>query len=88
MCVGINWTKQRDNLPFGKRSHSQIINFNGILYLLNNDVWASKNGCEWELLTKELFKSEDIFGYSAAVLNNKIWLLGCNRNGNLEARFW
>jgi hypothetical protein len=83
---GIVWTKQKDNLPFGKRIHSKIINFNGTLYLLNNDVWTSKDALEWKLLKKELIKGEEIFGYSVAVLGNKIWLLGCNRNGQFSSQ--
>jgi hypothetical protein len=83
---GIVWTKQKDNLPFGKRIHSAIINFKETLYLLNNDVWTSKDGLEWKLLTKELIKGEDIFGYSAAILDDKIWLLGCNRSGQFSSQ--
>lgn len=83
---GVVWTKQKDNLPFGKRSNSKIVELNGTLYLLNNDVWTSKDGLTWELLTNEILKGEDVFGYSVAVLNNKIWLLGCNRNGKFESK--
>jgi hypothetical protein len=83
---GIVWTKKKDNLPFGKRSNSKIINFNGTLYLLNNDVWTSKDGLEWKLSTKEIIKGQEIFGYSVAVLDSKIWLLGCNRNGTFRSQ--
>jgi len=82
----VNWSKQKDNLPFGKRIHSKIISFKGMLYLLNNDVWTSTDGLSWKLLTKELIKGEDIFGYSIAILDNKIWLLGCNRNGQFSSQ--
>lgn len=83
---GIVWTKQKDNLPFGNRSGSKIAELNGTLYLFNNDVWTSKDGLNWTLLTKELIKGEEIFGYSVAVLENKIWLLGCNRNGTFRSQ--
>jgi hypothetical protein len=83
---GVVWTKQKDNLPFGKRIHSNVINFNGTLYLLNNDVWTSTDGLEWKLLTKEIIKGQEIFGYSVAMLDNKIWLLGCNRNGQFSSQ--
>ncbi|MGF7082575.1 hypothetical protein [Mucilaginibacter sp. UYCu711] len=78
---GIVWVKQKDNLPFGKRSQSQILNFKGKLYLLNNDVWTSTDGLNWTILTNEILKGEQLFGYAAVVFDNKIWLLGCNRNG-------
>lgn len=76
---GINWIKQKENLPFGKRSTSQIVFLNGKLFLLDNDVWNSTDGLNWKKLTDEIVKGEQIFGYLAQVFDNKIWLLGCNR---------
>jgi hypothetical protein len=83
---GIVWVKQKDNLPFGKRSQSQILNFKGKLYLLNNDVWTSTDGLNWTILTNEILKGEQLFGYAAVVFDNKIWLLGCNRNGQFSSQ--
>lgn len=82
---GINWIKQRDNASFGKRSNSQIVQLNGKLFLLDNDVWSSANGLDWNLETTEIVKGENVFGYSAIVFDNKIWLIGCNRNGNFSS---
>lgn len=82
----INWTKQKENLPFGKRSGSQIVTLNNTLYLLDNDVWSSTDGLKWEQVTDEIVKGEQIFGYSAQVFDNKIWLLGCNRNGQFSSQ--
>lgn len=78
---GIQWMKQKDNLPFGKRSRSQIVQFQNKLFLLENDVWSSKDGLTWQKETGEILKRENIFGYAAVVFDNKIWLIGCNRNG-------
>lgn len=83
---GINWTKQKENLPFGKRSGSQIVFLNDKLYLLDNDVWSSTDGLNWQKVTDEIIKGEQIFGYSAQVFDNKIWLLGCNRNGQFSSQ--
>ncbi len=83
---GITWTKQKENLPFGKRSGSQIVSLNGKLYLLDNDVWTSTDGLNWQIVTDEIVKGEQIFGYSAQVFDNKIWLLGCNRNGQFSSQ--
>jgi hypothetical protein len=83
---GISWTKQRENLPFGKRSGSQIVTLNNTLYLLNNDVWSSPNGFEWHKIADEIIKGEQLFGYAAQVFDNKIWLLGCNRNGQFSSQ--
>lgn len=83
---GITWTKQKENLPFGKRSGSQIVSLNGKLFLLDNDVWTSTDGLNWQIVTDEIVKGEQIFGYSAQVFDNKIWLLGCNRNGQFSSQ--
>jgi hypothetical protein len=83
---GITWIKQKDSLPFGKRSHSQIVSLNNKLYLLNNDVWTSSDGVNWQEITSEIIKGEQLFGYTAQVFDNKIWLLGCNRNGEFSSQ--
>jgi hypothetical protein len=76
----INWVKQKSRNTPGKRSSSQVVQLNGKLYLLNNDVWTSADGIKWERLTPEILKGVQLFGYTAVVFDNKIWLLGCNRN--------
>jgi hypothetical protein len=78
---GITWIKQKDNLPFGKRSRSQIVQLNKKLFLLNNDVWSSTDGLTWQKEADEILKGETVFGYAAVVFDRQIWLLGCNRNG-------
>jgi hypothetical protein len=83
---GINWVKQKDTLPFGKRSGSQIVLLNNKLFLLDNDVWASADALNWEKVTDEIITGEKIFGYNAVVFDNKIWLLGCNRNGQFSSQ--
>lgn len=83
---GIAWTKVKDDLPFGPRSNSQVVELNGQLYLLNNDVWLSKDALNWERVTDSIVKGVEIFGYAAVVFDNKIWLLGCNRNGQFASQ--
>lgn len=83
---GINWIKQKNNLPFGKRSGSQIVLLNDTLFLLDNDVWRSKDGLNWQIVTNEIVKGEQLFGYAALVFDHKIWLLGCNRNGQFSSQ--
>lgn len=78
---GVHWVKRGDSLPFGRRIHSKVVELHDTLYLLNNDVWTSTNGLDWQLLSSELVKGQETFGYQAEVYDNKIWLIGCNRNG-------
>jgi hypothetical protein len=67
-------------------SGSQVVQMNDRLYLLDNDVWVSTDALNWEKLTDEIVKGEQIFGYSAQVMDNKVWLLGCNRNGQFTSQ--
>lgn len=83
---GVSWTKQRDTTTLGKRSGSQVVLLNNRLFLLDNDVWSSSNGLDWEKVTGEIVTGEQVFGYAALVFDNKIWLLGCNRNGQFTSQ--
>lgn len=83
---GIHWIKQKDDLPFGKRSRSQVVQLHNKLFLLDNDVWSSTDGLNWQKEADEILKGETIFGYTAVVCDNKIWLLGCNRNGKFVSQ--
>jgi len=83
---GIHWVKQKDQLPFGKRSGSVVVQLKHKLYLLNNDVWSSTDGLNWQKETDAIVPGEQIFGYSALVYDEKIWLLGCNRNGQFSSQ--
>lgn len=82
---GVNWVKKADNMPFGKRDGSQFVVLRNKIYMINNDVWSSEDGLNWIEETKELVKDETIFGSAAVVFDNKIWLLGCNRNGKFKS---
>lgn len=83
---GITWTQQKDNLPFGKRGRSQCVQLNNKLFILDNDVWSSTDGLTWQKETNEILQGENISGYAAIVFDNKIWLLGCNRNGKFYSQ--
>lgn len=76
---GVYWVKRADDMPFGKRDGSQFVMLHNKIFMINNDVWSSEDGLNWKLETKELVKGEFILG-TAIAFDNKIWLLGCNRN--------
>ncbi|MBL7740470.1 MAG: hypothetical protein JNK14_14730 [Chitinophagaceae bacterium] len=82
---GVHWIKRADNMPFGKREGDQFVVFNDRIYMLGNDVWSSDDGLNWKQETKEIVHGESIFGYASLVFDNKIWLLGCNRNGTFKS---
>ncbi|HSU26927.1 MAG TPA: hypothetical protein VLJ68_00985 [Chitinophagaceae bacterium] len=81
----VHWTQQADHLPFGKRQGSQFVVFHNRIYMLNNDVWSSADGIAWKKETNEIYIGESIFGYASVVYDDKIWLLGCNRNGKFKS---
>lgn len=83
---GIQWKQVKSNLPFGERSGSQVVQKNDSLFLLDNDVWCSTDGLNWIRLTEEIVKDQPIFGYNAVVMDNTIFLLGCNRNGQFTSQ--
>ncbi|HAO46606.1 MAG TPA: hypothetical protein PLZ45_14160 [Ferruginibacter sp.] len=82
---GVHWAKQADDLPFGKREGSQFVALKNRVYMINNDVWSSPDGLNWVLETKELVKGKELFGGTAVVFDNRIWLLGCNRDGKFTS---
>ena len=82
---GVKWKKVADYLPFGKRDNSQFVLLNNKIYMLNNDVWSSTDGINWAKEADEIFPGENIFGYAAVVFDQRIWLLGCNRNGKFKS---
>ncbi len=82
---GVKWIKQADNLPFGKREHSQFVLFKDKVYMLNSDVWSSSDGMKWSKVSDKLAK-ENIFGYAPVVYDNQFWLLGCNRDGIFQSQ--
>jgi hypothetical protein len=53
--------------------------------MLNNDVWSSTDGLNWNMETREIAPGEEVFGYTPLVMDNRIWLLGCSRNGKFRS---
>lgn len=84
---GVNWKKEADHLPFGKRSGQQFLVFGDTLYMLDNDVWSSADGLHWNRVTEQITNAR-LFGYAAVVFDNRIWLLGCNRNGQFASKVY
>lgn len=90
---GIHWQKAVEAAPWDKRNPAAFFVFRKHLWLIGGgvldqnakqDVWRSKDGLNWELVTSRMHP-EDFWGYSTVVYDDKIWLLGCNRNGNFTS---
>jgi hypothetical protein len=76
---GVHWIQEVAHLPFGARGRMNFVVFNEQLFMLDNDVWTSADGIHWKQLTKNITDVQ-LVGYTSVVFDNKIWLLGCNRN--------
>lgn len=82
----ITWTKLKENLPFGNSNRGQFLVFKNKIFMLRSDVWSSTDVLNWKEVTPAIVPGEEIFGYAAVVFDNKIWLLGCNRNGQFTSQ--
>ncbi len=78
---GVHWQIVQDKLPFGPVSNSLFVFFKNKIWMLSNDVWSTTDGHLWVRECHEIVPGVKIFGYAAVVYDDKIWLLGCNRNG-------
>ncbi len=76
---GVHWALEAEHLPFGARNRENFLVFRDKLYMLGNDVWVSGDGLKWTQLTSQITDAE-LVGYTPVVFDEKIWLLGCNRN--------
>jgi hypothetical protein len=84
---GVRWQKVGSNMPWGKRQNLHAIVFRERLYLIGDrEVWSSADGLVW---TRETERMADhpvfISGYSAVVFDDRIWLIGINRNATFQS---
>jgi hypothetical protein len=89
---GLTWTRMSDP-PWSARSGSKAIVFKNRLFLIGggtvdgpnaNDVWSTADGRAWRLETASIAPQAPV-GYSPAVFDGKLWLVGANRSGTFAA---
>jgi len=83
---GIHWQIMKDQLPFGPVENSQALIYQNRIWIFNDDVWSSSDGYEWTQECKAIVPGQKIAGYAAVVFDEKMWLLGCNRNGQFSSQ--
>lgn len=83
----VHWQKASDKMPWGKRQNLKAIVFKNKLFVIgDNDVWSSADGTNWQLETSKIANNPVfVSGYSVAVWDDKIWLVGINRNGTFQS---
>lgn len=84
---GVNWQKVAEKMPWGARQNLKAVVFKNKLFLIgDNDVWSSADGINWQIETRQMANNPIfISGYSVAVWDDKIWLVGINRNGTFQS---
>lgn len=98
---GAHWTTANTNAPFGGRYGSQVLSYNGMLWLIGgnsngilmNDVWNSTDGNTWTQVlastnstTPTQFSPREDF--CALVYNNAMWVIGGYSNGKSDNDVW
>ncbi len=85
---GASWSKTNGGAPFGGRYGSQVLSFNGKLWLiggnnsgiLKNDVWNSTDGAAWTQVLAAGPASPTQFSaredFQALVFNGLMWVIG------------
>lgn len=84
---GVHWQKVSEKMPWGKRENLKAVVFKNKIFLLGDKgVWSSADGLNWQIETSKMANNPIfISGYSAAVWDDKIWLVGINRNGTFQS---
>lgn len=97
---GINWRFATTNKnPWQERQDHELVVFNNKIWILGgtifkentqpgvsiNDIWASENGVDWELISENAPWAKRSFA-KCVVFKNKLWLIGgypyfTNHNG-------
>jgi hypothetical protein len=82
----VHWKQELRDNGLGGREHSQFVVLRDSLYMFNNDVWRSADALHWTKISGAILDGQQVFGYAAVVYDNRIWLLGCNRNGQFASK--
>lgn len=98
---GSSWSVINSNAPFGGRYGSQLLSFNGSLFLiggnnsgtLRNDVWTSTDGSTWtQILAPTTLGSATQFSpredFGAVVYNGAMWVIGGFSSGGNNNDVW
>lgn len=99
---GSNWVQETDSASWGPRGiiHGSVV-FNNEMYIIGggskngnvttliyNDVWKSKNGVEWELVTEKAPWNPRIH-LTTIAFDDKIWVIdGTTTKENLTNEVW
>lgn len=90
---GVNWTRVAESSAWSKRTLATTVVYRGRLWIIGggvidgqpkinkneeNEIWTSADGLNWELVTGDMPSHS---GGSPVVFDDKLWLVGANRDG-------
>jgi hypothetical protein len=85
----VTWTRVAEKAPWSERNtYGKVLVFKDNLWLLGGgkidqppaeDVWNSDDGKTWTRVAEKMY-SQPVLGGTPIVFDDKIWLLGVNRN--------
>jgi hypothetical protein len=86
---GVTWTRVAEKTPWEARNtYNRVVIFKDKLWLIGggkidqppvDDVWNSEDGNNWTRVTEKMY-TQSVLGGTPVVYDNKLWLLGINRN--------
>lgn len=86
---GVTWTRVVEKAPWSERNtYGKILVFKDKLWLIGGgkidqppaeDVWNSEDGKSWTRVTEKMY-SQPVLNGTPIVYDDRIWLLGVNRN--------
>jgi len=83
---GKNWRLEQANAPWAPRAYHQAVVMSGRMYILGggnyvptykayNDVWSSRDGVNWELVTDNAPWHPRLW-FSSVVYRDRMWVIG------------
>lgn len=86
---GVTWTRVAEKSPWAERNtYNRVLVFRDKLWLIGggkidhppvDDVWNSEDGINWTQVTDKMHL-KSVLGGTPVVYDDKLWLLGVNRN--------
>lgn len=91
----VHWTKVTDKAAWSRRNIGAAVVFKGRIWIIGGgvvdgtatdhqsetEVWSSADGINWRLETDKMAR---LWGTSPVVFDDKLWLVGANRDGNFS----
>lgn len=97
---GVNWEQITKSTDWSPRNVGSVAVFKNKLWILGggeidgdkvanpnsrNEVWSSSDGIAWTKEASQILKSGNYVGGTVGVYDNKLWIVGANRNNVFQS---